>query len=110
MADIQALLSALEVFNGAPDKAAIERANSWLQDFQHSVNCLSPVANVSTKHLTLSNTPCPSLKRGRCAMSYFSLQMHHNQRRHSPRKPLEPRSVAATLPFVILNNLIILIA
>lgn len=51
MADIQALLSALEVFNGAPDKAAIERANSWLQDFQHSVNCLSPVANVSTKHL-----------------------------------------------------------
>jgi transportin-3 len=51
MADIQALLSALEVFNGAPDKAAIERANSWLQDFQHSVNYLSPVANVSTKHL-----------------------------------------------------------
>jgi transportin-3 len=51
MNDIQALLSALEVFNGAPDKAAIERANSWLQDFQHSVNCLSPVANVSTKHL-----------------------------------------------------------
>ena len=51
MTDIQALLSALEVFNGAPDKTAIERANSWLQDFQHSVNCLSPVANVSTKHL-----------------------------------------------------------
>lgn len=38
MADIQALLSALEVFSRAPEKASIDRANSWLQDFQHSVN------------------------------------------------------------------------
>ena len=38
MADIQALLSALDVFSRAPDKASIDRANSWLQDFQHSVN------------------------------------------------------------------------
>jgi len=38
MADIQALLSALDVFGRAPDKTSIERANSWLQDFQHSVN------------------------------------------------------------------------
>ncbi|EGO05222.1 hypothetical protein SERLA73DRAFT_82769 [Serpula lacrymans var. lacrymans S7.3] len=36
MADIQALLSALDVFNRAPDKASLEKANSWLQDFQHS--------------------------------------------------------------------------
>lgn len=36
MSDIQQLLSALEVFSSAPDKAAIERANAWLQDFQHS--------------------------------------------------------------------------
>ncbi|CAA7258638.1 unnamed protein product [Cyclocybe aegerita] len=36
MTDIQALLSALDVFSRAPDKASIERANSWLQDFQHS--------------------------------------------------------------------------
>ncbi|GLB36066.1 putative ARM repeat-containing protein [Lyophyllum shimeji] len=36
MADIQALLSALDVFSKAPDKVSLERANSWLQDFQHS--------------------------------------------------------------------------
>ncbi|TFK30359.1 mRNA transport regulator [Coprinopsis marcescibilis] len=34
MADIQALLSALDVFSRAPDKASLESANSWLQDFQ----------------------------------------------------------------------------
>ncbi|THH18937.1 hypothetical protein EW146_g2139 [Bondarzewia mesenterica] len=36
MADIQALLSALDVFSRAPDKASLEKANAWLQDFQHS--------------------------------------------------------------------------
>ncbi|TFK41259.1 armadillo-type protein [Crucibulum laeve] len=36
MADIQALLAALDVFSCAPDKASLDRANSWLQDFQHS--------------------------------------------------------------------------
>ncbi|CDO73497.1 hypothetical protein BN946_scf185013.g132 [Trametes cinnabarina] len=34
--NVQAVLSALEVFSGAPEKAAIEQANTWLQDFQHS--------------------------------------------------------------------------
>ncbi len=42
MADIQALLTALDVFTRAPDKASLEKANTWLQDFQHSVNTLSP--------------------------------------------------------------------
>lgn len=36
MADIQALLAALNVFTRAPDKTSLENANSWLQDFQHS--------------------------------------------------------------------------
>jgi hypothetical protein len=45
MADVQAVLSALQVFNGAPDKASLEGANIWLQDFQHSVNHLSPWTN-----------------------------------------------------------------
>ncbi|KAF8269335.1 hypothetical protein EI94DRAFT_1799355 [Lactarius quietus] len=36
MADIQALLAALDVFSRAPDKASLEKANAWLQDFQHS--------------------------------------------------------------------------
>ncbi|KAI8980731.1 ARM repeat-containing protein [Trametes punicea] len=36
MANVQAVLSALEVFSRAPDRAAIEQANTWLQDFQHS--------------------------------------------------------------------------
>ncbi|KAH7928534.1 ARM repeat-containing protein [Leucogyrophana mollusca] len=36
MTEIQALLSALDVFSRAPDKTSLENANSWLQDFQHS--------------------------------------------------------------------------
>ncbi|CAL1695258.1 unnamed protein product [Somion occarium] len=36
MADVQTVLSALEVFTGNPDKASLETANNWLQDFQHS--------------------------------------------------------------------------
>ncbi|TFK77186.1 ARM repeat-containing protein [Pluteus cervinus] len=36
MANIQTVLSALDVFNSAPDKASIEQANAWLQEFQHS--------------------------------------------------------------------------
>ncbi|KAI0756727.1 ARM repeat-containing protein [Daedaleopsis nitida] len=36
MANVQAVLSALEVFSRAPEKAALDQANSWLQDFQHS--------------------------------------------------------------------------
>ncbi len=38
MANVQTVLSALEVFSRAPEKAALEQANTWLQDFQHSVN------------------------------------------------------------------------
>ncbi|OSC99478.1 ARM repeat-containing protein [Trametes coccinea BRFM310] len=34
--NVQAVIAALEVFSGAPEKAAIEQANTWLQDFQHS--------------------------------------------------------------------------
>ena len=37
MADIQQLLSVLDVFGRAPDRDALEKANAWLQDFQHSV-------------------------------------------------------------------------
>ncbi|KIL70937.1 hypothetical protein M378DRAFT_66491 [Amanita muscaria Koide BX008] len=36
MSDIQALLSAIDVFSRAPDKTSLETANAWLQDFQHS--------------------------------------------------------------------------
>ncbi|KAF8971485.1 armadillo-type protein [Flammula alnicola] len=57
MATIQALLSALDVFSRAPDKASLEGANSWLQDFQHSpeawatcnVLLLSPEAPLPAK-------------------------------------------------------------
>ena len=38
MADLQAVKEALAVFSRAPDKEQLERANRWLQDFQHSVN------------------------------------------------------------------------
>ncbi|OJT10098.1 hypothetical protein TRAPUB_13454 [Trametes pubescens] len=36
MANVQAVLSALQVFSRAPEKAALDQANTWLQDFQHS--------------------------------------------------------------------------
>ncbi|KAH7883499.1 armadillo-type protein [Phlebopus sp. FC_14] len=57
MDNIQALLSALDVFTRTPDKASLENANSWLQDFQHSpeawstcnVLLLSPDAPLSAK-------------------------------------------------------------
>lgn len=42
MTSVQAVLSALDVFSRAPEKAALDQANTWLQDFQHSVNTLSP--------------------------------------------------------------------
>lgn len=32
------VLAALETFTGRPDKAAIEAANKWLQDFRDSVS------------------------------------------------------------------------
>ena len=38
MADVQAVEEALAVFSRAPEKEQLERANRWLQDFQHSVN------------------------------------------------------------------------
>ncbi|KAJ7225605.1 armadillo-type protein, partial [Mycena pura] len=34
--DIQAVLSAIDVFSRAPDKLSLDQANTWLQDFQHS--------------------------------------------------------------------------
>ncbi|KZT05860.1 ARM repeat-containing protein [Laetiporus sulphureus 93-53] len=36
MASVQAVISALDVFTRAPDKAALDQASNWLQDFQHS--------------------------------------------------------------------------
>ncbi|KAJ7596941.1 armadillo-type protein [Mycena floridula] len=41
MADMQALFAALNVFSGAPDKASLDQANTWLQDFQHSTEAWS---------------------------------------------------------------------
>ncbi|KAI0687777.1 ARM repeat-containing protein [Cytidiella melzeri] len=54
---VDAVLSALEVFGRAPDKASLERANAWLQEFQHSpeawstcnVLLLSPETPVAAK-------------------------------------------------------------
>jgi len=56
MANFQALLTALGVFTRAPDKASLEKANAWLQDFQHSVNTLSPVAT-RLRPLTRNHPP-----------------------------------------------------
>lgn len=47
MADIQAVLNVLSAFNQPSDKNSFEKANAWLQDFQHSVNTLSPLVPAS---------------------------------------------------------------
>ncbi|PFH50786.1 hypothetical protein AMATHDRAFT_144313 [Amanita thiersii Skay4041] len=57
MTDIQALLSALDVFSRAPDKISLESANSWLQEFQHS-----PDAWETSNMLLLSPTAPPAAK------------------------------------------------
>ncbi|KXN83654.1 hypothetical protein AN958_01220 [Leucoagaricus sp. SymC.cos] len=57
MADVQAVLSALEVFNGAPDKVSLEGANAWLQDYQHS-----PEAWATSNVLLLTPDAPPSAK------------------------------------------------
>ncbi|KAG1825839.1 armadillo-type protein [Suillus subaureus] len=56
-ANIQALLSALNVFTRAPDKTSLENANSWLQDFQHS-----PEAWSTCNVLLLSHDAPPAAK------------------------------------------------
>jgi transportin-3 len=39
MADVQAVISALDALSQATtDRASFVTANTWLQDFQHSVN------------------------------------------------------------------------
>lgn len=35
---IQQVLAALEVFGGKPDKESLDKANAWLQNFQHAVS------------------------------------------------------------------------
>ncbi|KZW02101.1 ARM repeat-containing protein [Exidia glandulosa HHB12029] len=37
-ATIQSIVAALGVFGGAPSKDALDQANTWLQDFQHSAD------------------------------------------------------------------------
>ncbi|KAF8647942.1 hypothetical protein AX16_006474 [Volvariella volvacea WC 439] len=57
MSDVQAVLSALDVFSRAPDKASLDRANAWLQDFQHS-----PEAWTACNVLLLSPDAPPAAK------------------------------------------------
>ena len=42
MAEVQAVLSALEALNQPGNRVAFKNANAWLQDFQHSVNNFAP--------------------------------------------------------------------
>jgi hypothetical protein len=63
MVEIRTLLDALEVFNQAPDKEAIARANNWLQEFQHSVNLFrhsghAPEGSDGTLAMAASSAQC----------------------------------------------------
>ena len=109
MADIQALISALDVFSRAPDKASLESANSWLQDFQHSVNAspfLSPVASNLIRDQRPSDYQSPSSspfgigyvsissrKPGLLATSSFKTPMRHRQPNYSLLRLLDPKYV-----------------
>ena len=53
MANVQAVLSALDIFTRAPEKAALDQANSWLQDFQHSVITLYAFGTTTTSNALL---------------------------------------------------------
>ncbi|KAJ7071120.1 armadillo-type protein [Mycena amicta] len=55
--DIQAVLAAIDVFGRAPDKASLDQANNWLQDFQHS-----PDAWATCNVLLLTPDTPPSAK------------------------------------------------
>ncbi|KIK70888.1 hypothetical protein GYMLUDRAFT_32963 [Collybiopsis luxurians FD-317 M1] len=57
MADIPALLAALDVFTRTPDKASLDKANNWLQEFQHS-----PEAWTTCNVLLLSPDAPPAAK------------------------------------------------
>lgn len=35
---IKAVVAAVRVFSGQPDKTSLAAANTWLQDFQHTVS------------------------------------------------------------------------
>lgn len=35
---IQQVLAALDIFSGKPDKESLDKANAWLQNFQHAVS------------------------------------------------------------------------
>ncbi|KAF5374946.1 hypothetical protein D9758_000371 [Tetrapyrgos nigripes] len=57
MTDMQRLLAALDVFARTPDKASLDEANSWLQDFQHSPDAWS------TCNLLLNSSDAPPAAR-----------------------------------------------
>ena len=66
MAGVQAVVAALNVFGAAADKLAIDNANAWLQDFQHSVNtpfALVPRADEDLSDHRASPSSC-SLRPG----------------------------------------------
>ncbi len=46
---ISAVLAALQVFSGQPNKASIDAANQWLQEFQHTVSVISLSAESRSK-------------------------------------------------------------
>ena len=43
MDEVQTVEEALNVFSRTPDKDQLDRANRWLQEFQHSVNTAFPL-------------------------------------------------------------------
>ena len=94
-ANVQAVLSALDVFSRAPEKAALEQANTWLQDFQHSVNTRFAWYFGTPRGLTHRFQPLPSLKPGQHVISFSFLRMRHRRRscslhKHSGRRCVPP--------------------
>lgn len=71
MVDAQAVQSALDTLNRPGDKVAFAAANTWLQDFQHSVNTFRPMVPSSLPADTLD----VRTRRGQHATSFFAAKI-----------------------------------
>lgn len=85
-ASVQAVLEALQVFSGQPEKASIDAANRWLQDFQHTASRFIVILwrRVSDAHLS-------SLKHGRRAITCLWRQIPQLLPRHLQLRQFGPK-------------------
>lgn len=105
-AGIKQVLAALEVFSGKPDRASLEKANAWLQTFQHSVRLSWMIPYEAMDVLLTTSLLAPliassinhSRNLGPLATSYFYLQTCQNLEEHSRLSPSVQRCLPLRSP------------